>query len=84
MRLLVTLSFLVTLALAQRPIWFEHAVIYEIFPRSFQDSNNDGIGDLKGKKKLMKNFIRLFCCTRLNLDNFAIKPMINHFNFLIF
>jgi alpha-glucosidase len=28
--------------------WWQHAVIYEIYPRSFADSNNDGIGDLKG------------------------------------
>ncbi len=28
--------------------WYDHAVIYEIYPRSFQDSNGDGIGDLNG------------------------------------
>lgn len=28
--------------------WWEHAVIYEIYPRSFQDSNADGVGDLNG------------------------------------
>ncbi len=28
--------------------WWQHAVFYEIYPRSFMDSNNDGIGDLKG------------------------------------
>jgi alpha-glucosidase len=28
--------------------WWKRAVIYEIYPRSFQDSNGDGIGDLKG------------------------------------
>lgn len=28
--------------------WWKSAVIYEIYPRSFQDSNNDGIGDLNG------------------------------------
>jgi len=28
--------------------WWKHAVIYEIYPRSFQDSNGDGVGDLNG------------------------------------
>ena len=28
--------------------WWKSAVFYQIYPRSFYDSNNDGIGDLKG------------------------------------
>ncbi|WP_165724081.1 MULTISPECIES: alpha-glucosidase family protein [Pseudoalteromonas] len=28
--------------------WYKGAVIYQVYPRSFQDSNNDGIGDLRG------------------------------------
>jgi alpha-glucosidase len=34
-------------ASTERP-WWEHAVIYEVYPRSFDDSNGDGIGDLNG------------------------------------
>lgn len=28
--------------------WWQNAVFYEIYPRSFADSNNDGVGDLNG------------------------------------
>lgn len=30
------------------PEWLKNAVVYEIYPQSFQDSNGDGIGDLPG------------------------------------
>ncbi|MEI9970512.1 MAG: hypothetical protein WDM87_18565 [Terracidiphilus sp.] len=31
--------------------WWKNAVIYEVYPRSFQDTNGDGIGDLNGITK---------------------------------
>ncbi|MBW3245645.1 DUF3459 domain-containing protein [Epibacterium sp. DP7N7-1] len=34
--------------LAHDPDWWRGAVIYQIYPRSYQDSNGDGIGDLPG------------------------------------
>ncbi|EHP45509.1 glycoside hydrolase family 13 protein [Odoribacter laneus] len=31
-----------------KPAWWKEAIVYQIYPRSFQDSNEDGIGDLRG------------------------------------
>lgn len=53
--LLLALSLVALQAGAQKnPVdaeghqWWQHAVFYEVYPRSFADSNNDGVGDLNG------------------------------------
>lgn len=34
--------------MVQGPDWYRHALLYEVFVRSYQDSDGDGIGDLRG------------------------------------
>lgn len=36
--------------------WWKHAVVYQVAPRSFHDSNGDGIGDLGGLLERMDHF----------------------------
>ena len=57
------------LAAANDTIWWKHAVVYEIYPRSFQDSNGDGIGDLNGINQ------RLGYLKQLGVDAIWIAPM---------
>jgi len=45
---LLAAFLLCTLAWGADPDWWRNAVIYEIYPRSFADTNGDGIGDLNG------------------------------------
>ena len=49
--------------------WWKDAVIYQIYPRSFQDSNGDGIGDLQGIIK------RLPYLEKLGIDAVWLSPV---------
>jgi alpha-glucosidase len=49
--------------------WWKNAVIYEIYPRSFQDSNGDGIGDLNGITE------RLDYLQQLGVDAIWLSPI---------
>jgi alpha-glucosidase len=49
--------------------WWQRAIVYEIYPRSFQDSNGDGIGDLHGILR------RLDYLVSLNVDAVWISPI---------
>src|SRR5579884_3773367 len=44
---------------AARTDWWKHAVVYEIYPRSYADSNNDGTGDLPGITQHLDHLARL-------------------------
>jgi alpha-glucosidase len=43
----------------ENPLWWQTGVIYQIYPRSFQDSNGDGIGDLRGIKQRLPHLLEL-------------------------
>jgi len=49
--------------------WWKRGVIYEVYPRSFQDSNGDGIGDLNGVRR------RLDYLQWLGIDAIWIAPI---------
>ena len=50
-------------------MWWEDAVVYQIYPRSFQDSDGDGIGDLRGIEQ------RLDHLAYLGVDAFWLSPI---------
>ena len=49
--------------------WWQTCVIYQIYPRSFQDTNDDGVGDLKGIEQ------RLDCLVSLGVEAIWISPI---------
>jgi glycosidase len=49
--------------------WWESGIVYQVYPRSFQDSNGDGIGDLKGLTS------RLDYLVELGVDAIWISPI---------
>jgi alpha-glucosidase len=49
--------------------WWKNAILYEIYPRSFQDSNGDGIGDLNGITE------RLDYLQQLGVDAIWLSPI---------
>ncbi|MDN6059182.1 MAG: alpha-glucosidase [Lacticaseibacillus paracasei] len=49
--------------------WWQRAVIYQVYPQSFQDSNGDGIGDLKGLIQ------RLDYLQKLGIDAIWLSPV---------
>jgi alpha-glucosidase len=49
--------------------WWQNGVIYQIYPRSFQDSNGDGVGDLAGIRQ------RLDYVQSLNVTTIWLSPI---------
>lgn len=50
-------------------VWWREIIIYEVYVQSFQDSNNDGIGDLQGVIQ------RLDYLKRLGVDMVWLTPI---------
>ncbi len=49
--------------------WWKKAVVYQVYPKSFQDSNGDGIGDIKGI------ISRLGYLEKLGIDAIWLSPV---------
>jgi alpha-glucosidase len=62
-------------SVAERP-WWEDAVVYQIYPRSFQDSNGDGVGDLTGMRRRM-GYLRWLGVDALWLSPLYRSPMLD-------
>jgi alpha-glucosidase len=54
---------------SERQVWWRDAVLYQIYPRSFQDSDGDGIGDLQGVRR------RLDYLLELGVDGLWMSPI---------
>src|ERR671931_1948268 len=54
--------------------WWSGAVIYQIYPRSFLDSNGDGIGDLPGISERL-DYVALLGVDAVWLSPFFVSPM---------
>ena len=49
--------------------WWHDAVVYQIYPRSFQDSDGDGVGDLRGVEARLDHLVDL------GVDAFWLSPI---------
>lgn len=64
-------SIVVKIITAVDQNWWKNAVIYQVYARSFKDSDNDGIGDLKGLTSKIQHF------QNTGVDAILLSPLFN-------
>lgn len=57
--------------------WYDNAIIYQIYPKSFQDTNGDGIGDLNGIKKRIP-YLKSLGVNAIWLNPVFVSPQIDN------
>ncbi|WP_040459126.1 alpha-glucosidase family protein [Gayadomonas joobiniege] len=62
------------MAHAEQLNWWKGAVIYQVYPRSFQDSNQDGVGDLQGIIQRL-DYIKSLAVDAIWISPFFKSPM---------
>ena len=54
--------------------WWRGGTIYQVYPRSFQDANGDGVGDLAGVRERLP-YLRALGVDAIWLSPFYVSPM---------
>ncbi|MGV0624642.1 glycoside hydrolase family 13 protein [Mycolicibacter minnesotensis] len=62
--------------MAERP-WWSQSVFYQVYPRSFADSDSDGVGDLDGVREHL-DYLRWLGVDALWLNPVMVSPMADH------
>jgi alpha-glucosidase len=66
-----------TVTVRNQAPWWQTGVIYQIYPRSFQDSNGDGIGDLKGIARRLDYLTNTLGVDAIWISPFYPSPMLD-------
>jgi alpha-glucosidase len=62
---------------SEYPLWWQNAVFYQIYPRSFSDHNGDGVGDLAGVIDKL-GYLELLGIDAIWLSPVMTSPMADH------
>ena len=57
--------------------WWKNVVVYQIYPKSFKDTNNDGIGDLKGIEEKIP-YLNQLGVGAIWISPFFLSPMVDN------